>query len=188
MLYHTGARNYSCELCGNKFFQMEHLKRHMQSIHNIIIPSTTPVTNPSQPKVKKASKQATSKVNRQKQRNISYLKNLDNFQESMPRQGPVITTISTETYQAQQCLRVTSRCMHKCQQCEFVSINLLKLNEHTIQRHSVKLHKELNCETNSDSFLSDEFGMNEYDGNENSSSDEFDEDRIYDDSNLNETV
>ncbi|CAF0707513.1 unnamed protein product [Brachionus calyciflorus] len=34
MLYHMGARNFECTICGNKFFQMEHLKRHMQSIHN----------------------------------------------------------------------------------------------------------------------------------------------------------
>jgi hypothetical protein len=35
MLYHMGARNFECKICGNKFFQMEHLKRHMHSIHNV---------------------------------------------------------------------------------------------------------------------------------------------------------
>jgi hypothetical protein len=37
MLYHMGARNFECKECGNKFFQMEHLKRHMQSIHNTVV-------------------------------------------------------------------------------------------------------------------------------------------------------
>ena len=38
MLYHSGARNYECSICGNKFYQMEHLKRHLTSIHKLNIP------------------------------------------------------------------------------------------------------------------------------------------------------
>jgi len=38
MLYHQGQRNYECPKCNNKFYQMEHLKRHLTSIHKLNIP------------------------------------------------------------------------------------------------------------------------------------------------------
>ena len=38
MLYHQGQRNYECPKCSNKFYQMEHLKRHLTSIHKLNIP------------------------------------------------------------------------------------------------------------------------------------------------------
>jgi hypothetical protein len=37
MLYHSGSRNFTCDTCGNKFYQLEHLKRHLSSLHNIIL-------------------------------------------------------------------------------------------------------------------------------------------------------
>ncbi len=189
MLYHSGARNYSCELCGNKFFQMEHLKRHMQSIHNIIMPPSAPTANdPLVECVKRPSKSA-HKVGRQKQRGAALSKKSDDFQEGLFHQGPVITTISTELdlsssgYQQPQCFKIGSHCMLKCQQCEFSSVKLYKLNEHVLNKHS-SVVKDLTSSlqmVDSDSFLSDELSFNEFESEVNESSDDLEdaEDRIY---------
>ena len=42
-----GARNFECKICGNKFFQMEHLKRHMLSIHNVTNIDSSMISVPS---------------------------------------------------------------------------------------------------------------------------------------------
>ena len=106
MLYHSGARNYSCDLCGNKFFQMEHLKRHMQSIHNIVSPTNSPQTSTKVPKTK--------------------TKKMESNQDKL---------ISTEQA-ARQSYKVTSRCMYKCQQCDYSTVKIYSLNDHINDKHS----------------------------------------------------
>ena len=185
MLYHTGARNYSCELCGNKFFQMEHLKRHMQSIHDVVAqPSSTSSQHTSN-----NTKQKIKGGNKSKQKNTSNPKKP--IYDGLVRQGPVVTTIANDhlstNYTSQnQCFRITSRCMYKCQHCEFSTVKLYNLNEHVLNKHA--RHLNLNNQINTDSFLSDELEMNEYDEDNNTSSDfEFDEtDHVFNETSLNE--
>lgn len=196
MLYHTGARNYSCELCGNKFFQMEHLKRHMQSIHNIaspVIPIQSVQYNPVEQKA--ANKTISSK----KQRAGSYTKK---SQPGIARQGPVLTTISNEIESdtGTSCFKVNSRCMYKCHQCDFVTVSMYTLNQHVMGKHS--RCQDLDSQINSDSFLSDELDAKNFEDNEedpdddgddedgNGSSDlDFKEDHhFFSNNNLNEQV
>lgn len=185
MLYHTGARNYSCELCGNKFFQMEHLKRHMQSIHDV-------VAQPSSVSSQQTSSNIKQKVtggNRSKQKNSSSSKKP--IYDGIVRQGPVVTTIANEhlssNYTSQnQCFKITSRCMYKCQHCEFSTVKLYNLNEHVINKHT--RHLNLSNQINTDSFLSDELEINGYEEDNNTSSDfDFDEvDNVFNETSLNE--
>lgn len=197
MLYHTGARNYSCELCGNKFFQSEHLKRHMQSIHNIaspVIPTQSIQYNPVEHRA--ANKPMSSK----KQRAGSYPKKLPS--SGIARQGPVLTTISNEIESdtGTSCFKVSSRCMYKCHQCDFVTASLFTLNQHVTGKHS--RCQDLDSQINSDSFLSDELDAknledneedpddddDDEDGNESSDLDFKEEHHFFSNHNLNEPV
>ncbi len=194
MLYHTGARNYSCELCNNKFFQMEHLKRHMQSIHNIVSPAT-PANLVQYPPDNKP-KTVKQSVNNKKQRAGPYSKKTPGF----ARQGPVLTTIANEedtansinSYQTEHhCFKVSSRCMYKCHQCEFVSVNLYTLNQHLLSKHS--RYQDLDSQVNSDSFLSDESEAKNFSYNEETNDGDSDfnfkaEHQFFNESNLNEQV
>lgn len=101
MLYHTGARNFECSICGNKFFQMEHLKRHLQSIHNS-------ATTTSGIKSKKCQKMDKSNQKEQVSNQIS------------------------------QSFTVLTKCMFKCQKCNFNSEELFDLNQHMIREHTEK--------------------------------------------------
>ena len=121
MLYHSGARNYSCELCGNKFFQMEHLKRHMHSIHFIAaVPTVLPDNN--------------SKRSNKKQLKASSLNPAIKPRPRNPLSKKV--PLNEQTKQSQQSFKITSRCMYKCQQCDFSTLKLYNLNEHAIKSHS----------------------------------------------------
>ena len=121
MLYHSGARNYSCELCGNKFFQMEHLKRHMHSIHYIAAPTVSPDSNAKRAVKKQLKAAAFNPANKPKQRNLTLSKKVP---------------LNEQTKQSQQFFKITSRCMYKCQQCDFSTVKLYNLNEHAIKSHA----------------------------------------------------
>lgn len=170
MLYHTGARNFSCELCGNKFFQMEHLKRHMQSIHNI-----TSQTTSSSSSVQKVYSQKST-TNKKPKKTYDLQKLVD---DGFIRQGPTITTIINEedasSYLSDRlCLRISSRCMYKCQQCEFSTVKLYNLNEHVFKRH-LKNHDT--NQMSSDSFLDDMLSFGQYDNDDNAEFSDLDEEQ-----------
>ncbi len=196
MLYHTGARNYSCELCGNKFFQMEHLKRHMLSIHNIITTFFTPTAVSTLPveRIKRLPK-SNQKANKQK-RGSSQSEKLDSCHDQLFSQGSVVTTISIEAdsssgYNQLQYFKIISRCMFKCMLCEFSSPKLLKLNEHFLDNHTIGNFQKNFQMVNSDSFSSNELSLNEFEIDSNQSSDDSKdtEDRAYNGENLlNEQV
>jgi hypothetical protein len=118
MLYHMGERNYECTLCGNKFFQMEHLKRHMQSIHNssVSLPSTS-------------NNESTRLSSRKKHRSISDELSLQNKQElAAGKQHKPADLLIAE--HEQQSYKVTSKCVYKCPRCDFSCTQLYQLNKH----------------------------------------------------------
>ena len=179
MLYHTGARNFECKICGNKFFQMEHLKRHMQSIHNILSNDSSHsslTTNTSQiPKCKKSPK--TQKDLSTKILNFSNINGCENVILVNGMDASVSSFIPTSSINnqnlnldlnvnnesVQECLKITSKCMFKCQKCEFSTNKLFTLNDHVINKHIDSLSyssqdvstttTELNGEELDDSFL-----------------------------------
>ena len=154
MLYHTGARNFECKICGNKFFQMEHLKRHMQSIHNIIScdninPSTSPTANKTkkspktlkEPKEKKSSTIVSSfspietKVSDE---NLILVENdILNVNLSSQTNLHLSSTqnLDQQSNQESDCYKITSKCVFKCQKCEFSTNKLFTLNYHVISKH-----------------------------------------------------
>ena len=137
MLYHSGARNYECSICGNKFYQMEHLKRHLQSIHHQDT-QTTSIQHPKQ--------QHHDGGKRSRSLPRQYLNNIvkpvevgNNLQQeqtivtaSQPQQAQATANTATTS---QQCYKVTSKCMYKCHQCDYSTIKLYSLNEHVINSH-----------------------------------------------------
>lgn len=124
MLYHTGARNFECKICGNKFFQMEHLKRHMQSIHNVLANQTSSST-----------KKCSSKKNSVKLvESSAHLTATDNNNSLMQAESPQSPRDNLEQ-PVQECYKVTSKCIYKCQQCEFSTVKLFTLNDHVINKH-----------------------------------------------------
>jgi hypothetical protein len=128
MLYHSGSRNYECLICGNKFFQMEHLKRHMHSIHQQEVQtgsssnmsptnslSTSSTNTPAESPVKPRTRCLTRQMQDTSTRQVEISQNLQQHQ--------------------QQCYKVTSKCMYKCQQCDYTTMKLYTLNEHVIYEH-----------------------------------------------------
>ena len=181
MLYHTGARNYECKLCGNRFFQMEHLKRHMQSIHNVTTyDSSNSLTSPTPTKPRKLSSK-TSKEPKEKKTIVEI--NCNNSNENIPL---VDTDTLNANYSAQNglnhnsdlesnqegsdCYKITSKCMFKCQKCEFSTNKLFTLNDHVISKH-IECTKNSNSELNQELDQNDSFNENEdiEESNENNS-------------------
>ena len=111
MLYHTGARNYACELCGNKFFQMEHLKRHMQSIHNFISSSN-----------QSTSSNFSSKLEKKLKRKIIYEEKSETPTIDLAKQSDQTNTVT--------------KCDFNCRQCDFSSVKMISLNEHIMSKHA----------------------------------------------------
>ena len=144
MLYHSGARNYACEFCGNKFFQMEHLKRHMQSIHNVTTPPSNTQLNLS---TKTASKNITKKKTTNKKTEIETT-------STTTITNNTSLTIQEKTY------KVTSKCVYKCQQCDDYSTSkIYALNEHIISKHSLSN----NSSTNFSQLISQDINFEYYD-------------------------
>lgn len=135
MLYHSGARNYTCDLCGNKFFQMEHLKRHMQSIHSITTPNNTNQTQ--------TAKQLTTKPKSKTSKSSKLVEKLQSQQEQTIIQSDS-TPLSQENEIKTSERIVNSICMYKCQQCDYSTKKLFSLNEHLIEKHSSTSHSNIN--------------------------------------------
>ena len=150
MLYHSGARNYECSICGNKFYQMEHLKRHLQSIHHQDMqPSTsssTTMTNIQHQQHHDGGKRSRSLPRQYLNNNNNTIKPVEISSNNIQQQQQVIT--STQQQQQQQCYKVTSKCMYKCHQCDYSTIKLFSLNEHVIN-----IHLNNNNNTNSSSLF-----------------------------------
>ena len=160
MLYHTGARNFQCDLCVNKFFQMEHLKRHMQSIHNITSVSNSNSQSNSSKTMKRKKLQGTLQLQKP---------NPTDLINANPQINPGINLNCSDTNVQEKCLKVTSNCIYKCKDCEFSNVELYKLNEHIIRNHSSLVSsdlasfvesKDVNLETDEDSGVSNS-GQNE---------------------------
>jgi hypothetical protein len=148
MLYHSGARNYGCELCGNKFFQMEHLKRHMQSIHNV----TTP---PSNTQLNLSTKTTSKNTTKKKTTN-----NKTEIQTKSILETTTTTTNNTSLKIQEKTYKVTSKCVYKCQQCDDYSTSkIYALNEHIISKHSVSN----NSSTNFSQLISQDINFEYYD-------------------------
>ena len=164
MLYHSGARNYACELCGNKFFQMEHLKRHMQSIHNVINPpSSAQQLNVNSTKISTATnttKKNKPLTNKKTETTIQSTKaNLDQ---------PTISITDTNTptnssIHQEKSYKVTSKCIYKCQQCDDYSTSkIYALNEHLLSKHSFSLNNTSN-NNNLSQLISQDINFEYYD-------------------------
>lgn len=141
MLYHMGTRNFECYICGNKFFQMEHLKRHLQSIHNLTpneisnlnLSSSNSTTNSEQ-----NNTQIGQKVNNQEEKEKIY-------QENLPKSD--ITT--------NQIFKVITKCTYKCPKCEqYMSSKLINVNQHIINKHSKELVHFMTNDLSSDRGIS----------------------------------
>ena len=144
MLYHTGARNFECKICGNKFFQMEHLKRHMQSIHNINDATGSTVTSLNMPQPQKCKKSTSKSLKQDQKDDLAQTGNSDGnlvLNDSNISNHPNIYQTSEPSAQAtcqesvQECYKITSKCMYKCQKCEFSTNKLFTLNDHVISKH-----------------------------------------------------
>jgi hypothetical protein len=143
MLYHTGARNFQCKMCGNKFFQMEHLKRHMQSIHNVIVPSQTQANgkipkklsfykhNPSNDFLKQCSINTTSENSTAESSANS------STEENTQDQLLYSSNPSHSDVQSQSSYKIDVKCLYKCNQCEFEIANLFSLNQHVKNVHQL---------------------------------------------------
>ena len=138
MLYHSGARNFECSICSNKFFQMEHLKRHMQSIHHQElnhIQQQVPMNTEPKSKSRPMSYQyITNDTVKSSPANItpnSIYSNTENqnFQQENTCQSPSNHASSS------LCYKVTSKCTYKCHRCEFSTAKIYALNEHMIGEH-----------------------------------------------------
>ena len=129
MLYHTGARNFECKICGNKFFQMEHLKRHMQSIHNVISCDSTNTTTTTSPKSQVKTKKLLKTPKESKEKippatvtdiNISN-SNLDDnviLVENNTVNNPLLLEQNNldqhhSNQDASDCYKITSKCVFK---------------------------------------------------------------------------
>lgn len=149
MLYHMGARNYECKMCGNKFFQMEHLKRHMQSIHNVTGLSSL-------------NKNKTKEFDNEKATEESYLKivpteeKIDNI--AIEPKKKITAEVFSESL---------TKCIYKCQKCQFNSENLYLLNEHNLNQHSNNYQNEQNISMNSFDYEDDQSEINEEIDDEN---------------------
>ncbi len=111
MLYHSGARNYGCELCGNKFFQMEHLKRHMQSIHNFISSS-----------IQSAPSNLSSKLEKPKK-----------IRRKIIEEKP--DTFTIDLIQQPEQANDVPKCIYRRQKCDFSALKISNLNEHIVSKH-----------------------------------------------------
>lgn len=168
MLYHAGARNFECKVCGNKFFQMEHLKRHMQSIHNSCAAELNTLTaKPSESKPdSNLSNKKINKIIELKQKSIDEPPNdetnlplIDNVDDDKPTMADDTVLSTNLTYpnddeqtgakinnncvnqidQSQTYHKVISKCLYKCQKCDYSSTKLFNLNQHVINKHSKEL-------------------------------------------------
>lgn len=171
MLYHSGARNYACDMCGNKFFQMEHLKRHMQSIHNVIT-NTSSSSNQTQ-----TSKQQTTKSKSKPAKTTEQLEQQTPLQPlPLPpsRASQPSQEIQEQEQKSPEC-KVTSRCMYKCQQCDYSTRNLYSLNEHLIEKHSITSHSNMSQLISQEIHFDTSFSQEDLD-----EQDEEDEDEVSD--------
>jgi hypothetical protein len=202
MLYHTGARNFECKICGNKFFQMEHLKRHMQSIHNVISCDSTNTTTSSKSQVKTKKLLKTPKDSKEKippvmapttvtdidisnsnlDDNIILVENNTVNQlllEQNNSHPALLTQHNLDQHHSNQdssdCYKITSKCVFKCQKCEFSTNKLFTLNDHVISKHVERVNytneMNSNSELNGDEAteLTDEFTDDLDDLDENNS-------------------
>ena len=172
MLYHTGARNFECKICGNKFFQMEHLKRHMQSIHNVIAfegtNTSATIQNSKPKKLAKSPKELKEKkgsplVSPSSSMEVKYTDDslilVDN-ENSIPNISPQ-TNIDKNSNQESDCYKITSKCVFKCQKCEFSTNKLFTLNDHVISKHIECVN--YTSETNPNTELIDDDRDDEFD-------------------------
>jgi hypothetical protein len=140
MLYHMGARNFECKECGNKFYQMEHLKRHMQSIHNIQLETGNVNNNENQSQTRR-NKRSKSKLTNNK--------NTNNDQESPSmfnnKNNCMNQELKTEEIEPkEQNSDPSSKSLYKCLHCEYVNANLFNLNQHILREHALKNIELLN--------------------------------------------
>ena len=192
MLYHAGARNYSCDLCGNKFYQTEHLKRHMQSIHHQTSPLISQTKGQSENEPEKAvtdcsdsedqaSMPVDSVVQETANAPVSSQEVVDAslLNESNPSQRPLANSEPT-----QPSYIVTSKCTYKCQKCDYTTSNLYTLNEHAINQHTSECSElavplDENGQEEHANELDDEFeeenDFDEEDEDDDESNDEYDD-------------
>jgi hypothetical protein len=131
MLYHSGSRNYECLTCGNKFFQMEHLKRHMHSIHQQeLLTGPTANMSPISTSASASSTPTDSPVKASRTRSMTR-----QTQEPSGHHTRQVEISHHIQQPQQQCYKVTSKCMYKCQQCDYTTMKLYTLNEHVIYEH-----------------------------------------------------
>jgi hypothetical protein len=152
MLYHLGARNFECKECGNKFFQMEHLKRHMQSIHNTIIESK-PATDNASTKSSSAKKTTSVTLPTPKQEILipdkaeseeMVIKEVDTLKNQTIEETPETKTIQNDELMSMntdedllgpKSFNIISKSTYKCSTCEFTTPRLFNLNQHNIREH-----------------------------------------------------
>ena len=164
MLYHMGARNFECKECGNKFFQMEHLKRHLQSIHNTFI-DTKPSQSSNEDCFTRTSTKTTSSSAKKLNKNQELTKlsiKLDKEEAIEPQVEPILkytnkidtinkdnNTITDSTYITDSVsgiptppsFNIISKSMYKCLHCDHAMSNLFNLNQHIIREHLVRTNK-----------------------------------------------
>lgn len=167
MLYHIGARNFECHMCGNKFYQMEHLKRHLLSIHNLTQselaslnltsssnaptnsplatsstnePSATSTTTTTSPIAKRTAKSRSSTT---KEASSTKTLNSDLSTEEQQKVSQASEEIEKTPQPPQpqpSSCKVMSKCIYKCPKCEEYTFGkLLALNQHIINKHSKEL-------------------------------------------------
>lgn len=114
-----GARNFECKQCGNKFFQMEHLKRHLQSIHNTYLDtsSSTVAKTPSDAK--------NDKTEELKDENP--IGEAEEVSKSQREEVEETVEMTSESVQDTE---------YKCLNCSsFTTRDLFSLNQHSIREH-----------------------------------------------------
>lgn len=165
MLYHMGARNFECHMCGNKFFQMEHLKRHLQSIHNL-----TPA------EINSLNLSSSAGSEQQPSEKRSHQKAATSIKEKTAKSSTDMPPISTSSM-----TKVISKCAYKCPKCEQTCSKLFILNQHIINKHSKELVNVMSSGTTVKAVppaaKTNEFGENSrIDEDETSEDDEDDDD------------
>jgi DNA-directed RNA polymerase subunit RPC12/RpoP len=156
MLYHMGARNFECNQCGNKFFQMEHLKRHLQSIHNTIFETKTSSNTTSgtsvysksyQPKKKRQAVNPPLLLKSEQNKPAGKTEPIASEEEKKTVEKPVepVEKVSLDScqliennlinYTESSAAKSSIKTSYTCTQCEYSSVGLFNLNQHIIRDH-----------------------------------------------------